>query len=112
MTRNYSLAVMMMGYNQYNTVADSEFVWLGDSGVALVGRPKGGLVSIDGTNGDFPSDNTIVGNHFHENGILTKQSSPYFQTIACHNNITNNVMYNGPRAGYVLFDRRHNRGMR
>ena len=35
----------------------------------------------------------------HENGVLTKQSSPYFQTVACHNNITNNVMYNGPRAG-------------
>ena len=38
-------------------------------------------------------------NHMHENGVLTKQSSPYFQTVACHNNITNNVMYNGPRAG-------------
>ena len=35
----------------------------------------------------------------HENGVLTKQSSPYFQTVACHNNITKNVMYNGPRAG-------------
>ena len=60
-------------------------------------------MSADGTNGDFPSDNTVTGNHFHENGVLTKQSSPYFQTIACHNNITDNVMYNGPRAGYVCF---------
>ena len=40
----------------------------------------------------------------HENGILTKQSSPYFQTVSCHNNITNNVMYNGPRAGINMND--------
>ena len=33
------------------------------------------------------------------NIYMTKQSSPYFQTVACHNNITYNVMYNGPRAG-------------
>ena len=98
-------AVFMMGYSRWNKVLDSEFVWLGDSAVALVGRLKGGsIVSADGTNGDFPSDNIVSGNHIHENGLLTKQSSPYFQTIACHNNITNNLMYNGPRAGINLND--------
>ena len=85
---------MMMGFNSHNTVADSEFAWLGDSAIALVGRTNvaGGLVSVDGTNGDFPADNSITRNHIHEVGALTKQSSPFFQTIACHNNITNNVM--------------------
>ena len=29
--------VFMYGYNRWNTVAQSEFVWLGDSAVALVG---------------------------------------------------------------------------
>ena len=87
-------ALMMMGFNSHNTVADTEFAWLGDSAIALVGRTNvaGGLVSADGTNGDFPADNTITRNHIHEVGALTKQSSPFFQTIACHNNITNNVM--------------------
>eukprot|EP01048_Picozoa_sp_COSAG05_P039706 COSAG05_NODE_19907_length_286_cov_0.705882_1_plen_69_part_01 len=61
-------------YNRWNTVADSEFVWLGDSAVALIGRAKGGLASTDGTDGNFPSDNLITRNHMHENGILTKQS--------------------------------------
>lgn len=62
------------------------------------------MTSVDGTDGNFPSDNLITRNHFHENGVLTKQSSPYFQTVACHNNITFNVMYNGPRAGINLND--------
>ena len=61
-------------------------------------------MSADGTNGDFPADNIIDSNHIHEVGALTKQSSPYFQTIACHNNITNNVMYNMPRAAINLND--------
>lgn len=91
--------VFMYGYNRWNTVAQSEFVWLGDSAVALVGVGDDGLASVSGLDGNFPSDNTITRNHIHENGVLTKQSSPYFQTVACHNNITYNVMYNGPRAG-------------
>ena len=77
---------------------------MGDSAIALVGRPLGGVVSVDGTNGDFPSDTLVDRNHIHETGELTKQSSPFFQTISCHNNITNNVMYNGPRAGINLND--------
>jgi hypothetical protein len=97
-------ALFMMAYNRWNTVADTEFVWLGDSAVALVGVAEGGLASVDGTGGNFPSDNLVTGNHMHETGVLTKQSSPYFQTVACHNNVTNNVMYNGPRAGINLND--------
>ena len=91
--------IFMYGYNRWNTVSESEFVWLGDSAVALVGVCDDGLASVSGLDGNFPSDNTITRNHIHENGVLTKQSSPYFQTVACHNNITFNVMYNGPRAG-------------
>eukprot|EP01051_Picozoa_sp_SAG22_P005295 SAG22_NODE_310_length_12645_cov_20.450183_2_plen_165_part_00 len=85
-------ALFMMAYNRWNTVADSEFVWLGDSAVALVGVANGGLASVDGTDGNFPSDNLVTRNHMHETGVLTKQSSPFFQTVACHNNVTNNVM--------------------
>ena len=95
-------ALFMYGYNRWNTVADTEFVWLGDSAVALVGVAKGGLASTDGTDGNFPSDTLVTRNHIHENGVLTKQSSPFFQTVACHNNVTYNVMYNGPRAGINL----------
>ena len=34
---------MMMGYNQYNTVSDSEFVWLGDSAVGWAVAAWAGL---------------------------------------------------------------------
>ena len=51
--------LFMYSYNRWNTVSESEFVWLGDSAVALVGVPKGGLASVDGTDGNFPSDNLI-----------------------------------------------------
>ena len=49
--------LMMMGYNSRNTIADSEFVWLGDSAIALVGRTNvvGGLVSGCGPGGDHPA---------------------------------------------------------
>ena len=52
--------LFMYSYNRWNTVSESEFVWLGDSAVALVGVPKGGLASVDGTDGNFPSDNLIT----------------------------------------------------
>ena len=68
--------LFMYSYNRWNTVSESEFVWLGDSAVALVGVPKGGLASVDGTDGNFPSDCVISGNHMHENGVLTKQVIP------------------------------------
>ena len=88
-------AVFMHGYNRWHNISRSEFVWLGDSAVALVGRSQ----LADATAGDFPQDVSVTHNVMHEVGIITKQASPYFQTVAASNLIHANVMFNGPRAG-------------
>jgi hypothetical protein len=85
----------MHGYNRWHNISRSEFVWLGDSAVALVGRSQ----LADATAGDFPQDVSVTHNVMHEVGIITKQASPYFQTVAASNLIHANVMFNGPRAG-------------
>ena len=91
---------MRTGYNRWHNISRSEFVWLGDSAVALVGRSE----LADATAGDFPSDISVMRNHMHEVGIITKQASPYFQTVAASNTVHGNVMYNGPRAGINFND--------
>ena len=87
-------------YYRWHNVTRSEFVYLGDSAVALVGRSH----LADATAGDFPSDVTVAHCHMHELGIITKQASPYFQTVSCDNHVHHNVMYNGPRAGINFND--------
>lgn len=93
-------AVFMFGYNRFHNISWSEFNHLGDSAVALVGRSH----LADATGGDFPSDVTVAHNHIHEIGIITKQASPFFQTVSCGNTISSNVLYNGPRAGINFND--------
>lgn len=90
-------AVFMHGYNRWHNISRSEFVWLGDSAVALVGRSN----LADATAGDMPQDNSITHNWMHEVGIITKQASPFFQTVAAATLVHGNVMHNGPRAGIV-----------
>ena len=83
--------LMMHGYNRFNRVVQNEMHGAGDSGIVLIGKPRGGIASADVTDGNFPSDNLIHKNHIHETGVLTKQSSPVFSGISCHNVITDNV---------------------
>jgi hypothetical protein len=52
----------------------------------------------DGTAGNQPRGNRVVGNLCRELGIWEKQSSCYTQFKASENVVTHNIMYNGPRA--------------
>ena len=71
------------------TAAASEFVRVGDSAVAAAGDSD----FADATGGDFPHGNRVVGNHFRGVGVYGKQASAYFQTLACRNTVSGNVMY-------------------
>lgn len=50
--------VAILNYNRNTTVADSEFVWVGESGIISVGSTD----RIDGTKGDQPRGNQILRN--------------------------------------------------
>ena len=63
-----------------------------------------GIASADVTDGNMPTDNVVHNNHIHETGVLTKQSAPFYSGIAAHNTVTDNLMYNGPRAGINFND--------
>ena len=101
-------AILILGFNRYATVQNSEFAWIGDTAIASWGFTTGvsGLhgVGWDGTDGNHPRHNQILGNIAREIGIWQKQSSFYFQAKSCLNDIKNNIAYNGPRAGVNFND--------
>lgn len=82
------------------TIAWNEFRWTGDSAIAAVGRSA----MIDGMKNTFPAGNMIANNHIHDIGVFGKQTSCYFQSLACGNILQDNVCYNGPRAGINFND--------
>ena len=94
-------AVFLSNHVKNCTVMGNEFRFTGDSAIAAVGTSA----SIDGTTtSQYPSRNIIANNHIHDIGVYGKQTSCYFQSIACGNIITDNVCYNGPRAGINFND--------
>jgi hypothetical protein len=95
------LSIFLSGFNRYALIQDSEFVWLGETAIALWGYTRGSPIAgmgPDTTNGDQPRNTTITRNYFHELGIFQKQSSAVFQAESGLSIISNNVMLNGPRA--------------
>lgn len=88
--------VFLSRYVKNCTIAHNRFAFPGDSAVASVGVSN----LVDGTADTFPSFNTIAHNWMHDIGTLGKQTSCYFQAISGRNNISSNVCYNGPRAGF------------
>ena len=73
----------------------NEFVQCGDSAIVSIGSSAG----VDGTAQTYPARNLIANNHMHEIGVYGKQTSCYFQALGQNNTLSNNLCYNGPRAG-------------
>ena len=92
--------VFLSNYVRNAVVEGNEFVFVGDSAIAAVGTSD----LIDGTSGNQPRGTRIISNLVHENGIFGKQTSPYFQSLACQTELVGNVMFNGPRAGIDFND--------
>lgn len=78
---------MIYLYNRAATVSDSEFVWVGESGIVSVGTTE----RIDGTKGDQPRGNQILRNLIHEVGIFGKQTAGYVQAMSCQTTLKYNV---------------------
>lgn len=102
-------AIMVSGYNRNTTITRNEFAWLGGTAIAQWGYtktvdPRAPGMGWDGTDGDQPRFSNISYNFAHELGIWEKQSSFYTQAKSCQNLITNNIFFNGPRAGINFND--------
>ena len=114
-TRLDGNGIFMFDYNRNITITNNEFEWIGDSCIASWGNTEGisfpstngediAQVGADGTKGTQPRFNTISYNYAHDLGIWEKQSSFYFQSVSCCNDIYNNIVYNIPRAAILFND--------
>ena len=92
--------LFLSNYVRNAVIEGNEFKYTGDSAIAAVGS----VDLIDGTNGNQPRGTKIVGNFVHEIGIYGKQTSAFFQAVACQTEIVGNVFFNGPRAGININD--------
>jgi len=96
-----SNAISINGYSQRTSISKNEFVWLGQSAIASWGEIG---MDNDGTAGNFPRYTSVTGNLVHEIGHLQKQSSFYFQAITAEATVSDNIVYNIPRAGINFND--------
>jgi hypothetical protein len=107
-------ALMISGYNRNTTVVGNDFSYIGGNAMVSWGytnetensgypyyTPRTNFpdAGIDGTDGNHPLYNKIVGNSAREVGLYEKQSSFYMQAKTAQSTITGNVFFNGPRAG-------------
>ena len=96
-------AILLRGRHRGTHIRRNEFAFLGASGVAAWGRtgqqdPLDGstINGWDGTTGEQPRGVQYVENFVHEIGHYQKQSSAWFQAQSCLNNISGNLLFNGP----------------
>lgn len=101
LTQLGSNGVAVIDYNNATSITTNEFVWLGDSGIVLVGSTNG----IDGFSVATQPDNVLIqSNLIHETGIYIKQSSPVLIAVSRSVSVTGNLMFNMPRAGINVND--------
>ena len=92
--------IFLSGYVRRAVIQNNEFVWSGDNAIVSVGDTN----LIDGTLGTQPRGTEITGNLVHENGVFGKQTSAYVQSLSCQVEVSENVFFNGPRAGINFND--------
>ena len=93
-------AVLLSGYNRYTVLDGNNFTWIGDTAMAAWGYTD----EHDGTDGDQPRFTQVINNVCREVGIFQLQSSCWFQAKTAQSNVTNNLFFNGPRAGINFND--------
>ena len=110
--------VMISGFARNATVRGSEFAWLGENAIVSWGKtrdfpghpkrpaPIPAGQGPDATGGTHPIGNVIDTNFIHEIGIIQKQVSCYFQAQTEGSTLSNNICFNGPRAGINFNARR------
>jgi hypothetical protein len=87
-------AIMLSGYNRNVSILKNELVFIGDNAIASWGKTQ----EWDGRGGDQPRFTHIADNFVHEIAFFEKQSSFYFQAKTAQATVTNNIVFNIPRA--------------
>jgi hypothetical protein len=88
-------------------VQDSEFAWLGESGVVTLGDTEGAPIPGWGPNataGNYPLGTLILRNFAHELGIVNKQACFFFQAVSAGAVVDSNVVFNSARHGLQYND--------
>jgi len=93
-------AIFLSKYTRDVTILDSEFAWLGMSGIAFWGSSN----EWDATEGHQPRRTVIERCFFRELGIYAKQSSAVGLAKSPLTTVRNNVMLNMPRAAINFND--------
>jgi len=97
--------LMISGYNRRALIKDSDFAYIGGSGIAAWGytnETSGDnhpMAGVDGTDGNHPRYTSVIGCTSREVGLYEKQSSFFVQAKTAQSVIDGNVFFNGPRAG-------------
>ena len=94
--------VMISGYNRDPTILDSEFLWLGEHAIASMGTSGDRFDNSDGAG-------VVIGTTLrrvlcHEIGLFVAQTGCYYHAMTANASITENVFFNGPRAGINVND--------
>lgn len=95
-------ALLVTGAAQRTSVADADFYKPGGSAIAVVGyipRADG-----DAANASYPNGVAIVRTVAEGVGVLGKQTSALFVSLACGVSVVDSVLFSGPRAGVNLND--------
>lgn len=107
-TRVGGNGLIVTGNSRDVKVLDSDFLLPGSSGVVVVGTPFGPAnatpsMTTDGW-GAYPVGVTIARTLFEGIGVLGKQSSALFVSVACNVTIEDSVAYSGPRSAVNIND--------
>ena len=88
------------GYNRYLTFYGNTFEYIGDNVIGLWGITN----DNDGTIPNQPRYINISSNYVHDIGLYQLQSSLLFQAKSCLNYMSNNIVFNIPRAAILFND--------
>ena len=88
-------ALVVSDYNVNATVAYSQFQWLGESAIILVGSSHG----VDGVScRDQPTNTHIEGNLMRDFSVYVKQGDAIFESVVRNSVWAGNMAYNSPRS--------------
>ncbi len=92
--------LLLSNYIRRAVIDGNEFKRSGDSAILSVGSAN----LIDGTSGNQPRGTLITNNLIYEMGIFGKQTAAFGQALSAETTISNNILFNGPRAGINMND--------
>ena len=97
------------GYNADALVDDNEFLFIGEHAIFAMGLTGDRQNNLDG---DVPTRTTVTNNRASEFGLYVKQTGFFYQGVSLNSTISQNVFFNGPRAGINISESGKEQGRR